>query len=179
MEELEQRITKEGVVIDNEILKVDSFINHQIDVKLLKKICSYLTKDFQGADKILTIETSGIAFAVGASECLNDIPVVFAKKSRSKIVDENNVYTYQVKSFTRGTVSTITIDKKYLHKGEKVLIIDDFMAEGNAGLGLINICKEAGAQVIGVGIAVCKSFQGGKKAIENLGYKVVCAADIV
>ncbi|MCI2069438.1 MAG: xanthine phosphoribosyltransferase [Bacilli bacterium] len=179
MKELEERILKDGVVINGEILKVDSFINHQIDVKLLNSICAYLTKDFKDIDKILTIETSGIAFAVCASEHLGDIPVVFAKKSKSKIVDTTNVYTSQVKSFTRDIISTITVDKRYVKKGERVLIIDDFMAEGNASLGLIDICDQAGALIQGVGVAVEKKFQGGRERIEKLGYKVVAGASII
>ncbi len=178
MKELEQRILKDGIVIDNEILKVDSFINHQIDVKLLGDICDYLTKDFHNVDKILTIETSGIAFAVVAAQKLGNIPVVFAKKSKSKIVDESNIYTAEVKSFTRGTVSKITIDKRFLKKGERVLIVDDFMAEGNASIGLIDICNKAGAEVVGVAVAVEKRFQGGRDKLNKLGYKVVSAASI-
>lgn len=179
MKELEDRILKDGVVIDNEILKVDSFINHQIDTALLGRICAYLTKDFHNIDKVLTIETSGIAFAVGAAQQLGNIPVVFAKKSKSKIVDVSNVYFAQIKSFTRDIVSTVTVDKRYLKKGERILIIDDFMAEGNASFGLIDICNQAGAKVMGVGVAVEKSFQGGRGRLEKLGYKVVSGADII
>jgi xanthine phosphoribosyltransferase len=179
MKELVERIKKDGVVIDNEILKIDSFINHQIDTKLLDHICAYLTKDFHDIDKVVTIETSGIAFAVVAARMLNYVPVVFAKKSKSKIVDSSNVYSSDVKSFTRNIVSTITIDKKYLKKGEKILIVDDFMAEGNASLGLVDLCKQAGAVVEGVAVAVEKSFQGGHAKLESLGIKVVSGADII
>jgi xanthine phosphoribosyltransferase len=179
MKELEDRILKDGVVIDNEILKIDSFLNHQIDTALLNDICAYLAKDFRQIDKIVTIETSGIAFAIGVAQNLGNIPVVFAKKSKSKIVDDSNIYTAQVKSFTRGFTSTISIDKRFLRKGEKVLIVDDFMAEGNASMGLVEICRQAQAPVQGVAIAVEKSFQGGRAKLEKLGYKVVSGANVI
>jgi xanthine phosphoribosyltransferase len=178
MKELEERIQADGVVIDNEILKVDSFINHQIDIALLKRICAYLVEPFHDIEKVVTIETSGIAFAVVAAELLGDIPVVFAKKSKSKIVDQTNIYTANVKSFTRGLVSPITIDKRFLKAGEKVLIVDDFMAEGNASLGLVELCRQAGAQVMGVAVAVEKSFQGGHAKLNALGIPVRSGADI-
>ena len=178
MKELEERIQSDGVIIDNEILKVDSFINHQIDIALLRRICAYLVEPFHDTEKIVTIETSGIAFAVSSAELLGDIPVVFAKKSKSKIVDTTNIYTANVKSFTRGIVSPITIDKRFLKKGEKVLIVDDFMAEGNASLGLVELCQQAGAQVMGVCVAVEKSFQGGHGKLNAMGIPVRSGADI-
>lgn len=178
MKELEDRIRSDGVVIDNEILKVDSFINHQIDTALVRRICAYLIEPFKNVEKVVTIETSGIAFAVIAAELLGDVPVVFAKKSKSKIVDSANVYTANVKSFTRGVVSPITIDKRFLKKGERVLIVDDFMAEGNASLGLVELCQQAGAQVVGVGVAVEKSFQGGHAKLNAMGIPVRSGADV-
>jgi xanthine phosphoribosyltransferase len=179
MKELEDRILKDGIVINNEILKIDSFLNHQIDTKLLNDICAFLAQGFTGIDKVVTIETSGIAFAIGVAQHLDNIPVVFAKKSKSKIVDVNNVYTTQIKSFTRDIVVPVTIDKKFLKKGERILIVDDFMAEGNASLGLVDLCNQAGAIVEGVAIAVEKSFQGGHAKLEKLGYKVVSGADVI
>jgi xanthine phosphoribosyltransferase len=179
MKELEERIQEDGVIIDNEILKVDSFINHQIDTRLLNDICAYLVKPFSQVDKVVTIETSGIAFAVGAAQQLGNVPVVFAKKSKSKIVDTNNIYTAMVKSFTRGVLSPICIDKRFLKKNERVLIVDDFMAEGNASLGLVDICQQAGAKVVGVAVAIEKSFQGGHAKLESMGIPVVSAADII
>lgn len=178
MKELEERIQEDGIVIDNEILKVDSFINHQIDTRLLNDVCTYLVAPFHGVDKVLTIETSGIAFALGAAQKLGNIPLVFAKKSKSKIVDADHVYTAMVKSFTRGIVSPIYVDKRFIKSGEKILIVDDFLAEGNAILGLIEICRQAGAQVVGAAVAIEKSFQGGHAKIEALGIPVVSAADI-
>lgn len=181
MKELEERIRDDGVVIDNEILKVDSFINHQIDTSLLNRICANLVAPFQhqGISKVVTIETSGIAFALGAAQQLGELPIVFAKKSKSKIVDTANIYTAVVKSFTRGISNPICIDKRFLKAGEKVLIVDDFLAEGNASLGLIDICRQAGVQVVGVAVAIEKSFQGGHQRIEALGIPVVSAADII
>lgn len=178
MKELEDRIRADGVVIDNEILKVDSFINHRIDTALLRRICAYLVEPFHNIDKVVTIETSGIAFAVVAAELLGNVPVVFAKKSKSKIVDSTNVYTTNVKSFTRGVVSPITIDKRFLKKDEQILIVDDFMAEGNASLGLVDLCQQAGAKVEGVAVAVEKSFQGGHAKLNAMGIPVRSGADV-
>jgi xanthine phosphoribosyltransferase len=179
MKILEERIQEDGIIIANEIVKVDSFINHQIDTALLNEICAYLTEGFTNIDKVLTIETSGIAFALGAAQHLGNIPVVFAKKSKSKIVDESNVYTADVKSFTRGIVSKITIDKRFLQKGMRVLIVDDFLAEGNASLGLVDICHQAGVTVVGVAVAIEKSFQGGHEKLVKMGIPVKSAADII
>jgi xanthine phosphoribosyltransferase len=178
MKELEERIQSEGVVIGGDIVKVDSFINHQIDIVLLNDICSYLAHPFHNIDKVLTIETSGIAFAIGTAQQLGNVPMVFAKKSKSKIVDETNLFLASVKSFTRGTVSTIGVDKRFLKKGERILIVDDFLAEGSAALGLIDLCAQAGATVVGVAVVIEKSFQGGRDRIERLGLPIVCAANI-
>jgi xanthine phosphoribosyltransferase len=180
MEELEERILKDGLVLDNgAILRVDSFINQQIDTALLNDICAYLAKPFKNIDKVLTVETSGIAFALGVAQHLGNIPVVFAKKSKSKIVDENNLYTAEVKSFTRGSVSTISVDRRFLLKGEKILLVDDFLAEGNACLGLYSMCSEAQCSVRGVAVVIEKRFQGGRTRLEKLGLSVRSAAAIV
>lgn len=177
MKELEEKILTDGIVIDNEILKIDSFINHQIDVSLLNKICKEIASNFKNIDKIITIETSGIAYAIGVAQYLGNIPVVFAKKSKSLITGDN-VYTSEVKSFTRKTSSTITIDKRYVTEGGNYLIIDDFLAEGNAALGLIDIISQAKGNIKGVGVVVEKRFQGGRKRIEDLGIKVIATASI-
>lgn len=179
MKELEERIRADGVVIDDAILKVDSFINHQIDTRLLEQICAYIVTPFHDVDKVVTVETSGIAFALGAAQQLGGIPIVFAKKSKSKIVDSSNVYTASVKSFTRAILSPICIDKRFLNRGERVLIVDDFLAEGNASLGLVDICRQAGATVVGVAVAIEKSFQGGHGKLEAMGIPVISGADIV
>lgn len=178
MKELEIRIQEEGEIVGEEILKVDSFINHQIDTELLERISDFFASSFERVDKIVTIETSGIAFAVGAALKMGNLPVVFAKKSGSKILDEQRTYRAEVRSFTRGTVSVIHIDKRFLKPGERCLIIDDFLAEGNACLGLISLVRQAGAEVAGVGAVIEKRFQGGREKIEYLGIKVISAASV-
>ena len=125
MKELETRIIQDGKIINNEILKIDSFINHQIDVNLLNNISKYLASHFDNITKILTIETSGIAFAIGVSQCLGNIPVVFAKKTKSKIVDEKNIYTARVHSFTKNVDNVISVDKRFLSNNDNILIVDD------------------------------------------------------
>ena len=179
MKNLEQRIIEDGVVINNDILKVDSFINHQIDVALVRDIAKEITKEFAsfGVNKILTIETSGIAFAYAVAEEMGNLPLVFAKKSKSAIVG-NDVYTAEVKSFTRNIVSKITVANKYLKPSDTVLIVDDFLAEGNASIGLIDLCKQAGTKVVGVAVAIEKGFQGGRNRLEALGLKVYSAANV-
>ena len=178
MQELKERILKEGVVIGDDILKVDSFINHQIDTELLDKICNHLASKFSGVTKVLTIETSGIAYAIGVARYLGNVPVVFAKKSLSKTVDMRTVLTTSITSFTRNIDSIVTVDKRFLSEDDRVLIIDDFLAEGNAALGLIELCKEANALVVGVGIVIEKGFQGGRARIEELGVNVESCAII-
>ena len=178
MKELKEKIKENGIVIGDDILKVDSFINHQIDTDLVFKIGEYLSSKFSGVTKILTIEASGIAFAIGVARYYNNIPIVFAKKSKSKTVDMNSVYQTNIKSFTRGTESIVTVNNKYLSEDDKVLIIDDFLAEGNAAIGLIDLCNQAKAKVVGVGIVIEKGFQGGRKRIEDLGIKVESCAII-
>ena len=178
MKELETRIIQDGKIINNEILKIDSFINHQIDVNLLNNISKYLASHFDNITKILTIETSGIAFAIGVSQCLGNIPVVFAKKTKSKIVDEKNIYTARVHSFTKNVDNVISVDKRFLSKEDNVLIVDDFLAEGNAAFGLIDLCHQANCKIAGVSVVVEKRFQGGRDRIEHAGIKVVSAASI-
>ena len=178
MQELKDRILKDGKVIGEDILKVDSFLNHQIDTDLVYKIARYLGSNFSGVNKVLTIEASGIAYALAVANYFNNVPMVFAKKSKSKTVDMNTVYQTTIKSFTRGTESVVTVAKDYLTKDDKVLIIDDFLAEGNAALGLIDLCKQAGSSVVGVGIVIEKGFQGGRERLEKMGIKVESAAII-
>lgn len=178
MKELEERILKDGKVIGDDILKVDAFINHQIDTKLVFEIGKYLSSKFSDVTKILTIEASGIAFAIGVARFYNDIPIVFAKKSKSKTVFDNEIYKTTIKSFTRGTESIVTVNKNYLTEDDKVLIIDDFLAEGNASVGLVDLCNQAKAKVVGVGIVIEKGFQGGRKRLEELGLRVESCAII-
>ena len=178
MLELENKILNEGMIINNEILKVDSFVNHQVDVKLLDSICEYLVSKFPRVDKIVTIETSGIAYAVGVAQKMGNIPVVFAKKTKSAINDASNVYKTEIKSFTRKICSTVTIDKRYIEEGKTYLIIDDFLAEGNAALGLIDLIHKAKGKVVGVGIVIEKRFQGARAKLKEIGVTVHSAAVI-
>ena len=177
MKLLEQRILEDGIIINNDILKVDSFLNHQIDVSLVRALAKEIADNFKdfGINKILTIETSGIAYAYAVAEEMGNLPLVFAKKSKSAIVG-NDVYKTEIKSFTRNISSTVTVSNKYLKRGDTVLIVDDFLAEGNASLGLLNLCNQAGAKVMGVAVAIEKGFQPGRKKLEELGLKVYSGA---
>ena len=179
MQLLEDAILKNGRIIDNEIIKVDSFINHQVDPEITDAVATYFIEQFKDLkiDKVLTLETSGIPIAYAVAQQLH-VKMVFAKKSKSKIVDDN-VYSEEVRSFTRGTVSTVTVSKDYIVKGENILVVDDFLAKGNAAIGLINIIKKGGASCIGVCALIEKSFQGGSALIESMGIRCVSGADIV
>ena len=179
MKAIEERILKDGRIINNDILKVDNFLNHQIDVSLVKEFARGVKEFFNKAkvDKILTIETSGIAIAFAVAEEFDNVPLLFAKKSKSAIVD-NNVFVTKIKSFTRNIDSEVTVSKQYLTKGERVLIIDDFLAEGNAAIGLIDLCKQAGAIPVGFATVIEKSFQGGRNRIEKEGVSVFAGASI-
>jgi len=176
MKLIEDAILSKGKIINDDILKVDSFLNHQIDPSIINPLGKEIASIFKGADKVLTIETSGIAIAYAAA-CELKVPLVFAKKSKSAITGDNN-YVANVKSFTRGAVVPATVDKRFLNKGEKVVIVDDFLAEGNASLGLLDICNQAGCEVIGVAVAIEKYFQGGRDKLEKLGLKVFAGASI-
>ena len=169
---LEERIIKDGVVKSNTILKVDSFLNHQIDIGLLDEIGKEFKKRFDGEpiNKILTIEASGIGIACIAALHFG-VPVVFAKKSKTSNLG-NDVYTAEVKSFTHNEVRTIIVSKDYLTENDHVLIVDDFLANGCALKGLISICRQANATVEGIGIVVEKGFQNGGQIIRELGYRV-------
>ena len=179
MKQLEEMILEKGRIIDNEIIKVDSFINHQVNPHFTRTLARYFVDEFKDVkiDKVLTLETSGIPIAYAVADIL-DVDMVFAKKSKSKIVG-NELYHEEVRSFTRGTVSDVTVAKEFLHEDENVLIVDDFLAKGNAAIGLINICKQAGAHPVGVCAAIEKSFQGGRDLIEAQGLKVVSGANII
>ena len=167
---LEERIIKDGIVKEGNVLKVDSFLNHQMDIKLFDMMGAEFKKRFAGEKitKILTIEASGIGIACVAAQHFN-VPVVFAKKSKS-INLEDEMYTAEVESFTHGNKNQIIVSKKFLSEDDKVLIIDDFLANGCALQGLIKIVDDAGASVAGIGIAIEKGFQPGGKIIRNLGY---------
>ncbi len=167
---LEERITKDGIVKEGNVLKVDSFLNHQMDIRLFDQIGEEFKKRFEGTEinKILTIEASGIGIACVAARHF-DVPVVFAKKSKS-INIEGDVYVAEVESFTHKCKNQVIVSKKFINPEDKILIIDDFLANGCALQGLISIVKSAGASVEGVGIAVEKGFQTGGQVIRNLGY---------
>ena len=179
MKLLEEKILKEGKVIDNKIIKVDNFVNHLIDTKIINAFAEEVKKYYsnQRVDKILTVEASGIAIACAVAEAFDGLPFVFARKNKSAIIDDN-VYKVEVKSFTQNRVSTITVAKPFLKKGENILIVDDFLAEGNAAIGLIEMCEQAGANVVGVAVVIEKEFQGGKKRISEKGVKVFAGASI-
>ena len=169
---LEERILKDGKMMEGNVIKVDSFLNHQIDVELLNKMGEEWKKSFEGKDinKILTIEASGIGIACIAAQHFG-VPVVFAKKSKS-INIEGDVYMCQVESFTHKTVNNVIVSKKFIGEGDRVLIIDDFLANGCALRGLIQIAEEAGASVEGIGIAIEKGFQRGGEDIRSIGYQL-------
>ncbi|MBQ7597410.1 MAG: xanthine phosphoribosyltransferase [Clostridia bacterium] len=178
MQLLEERILKDGKLFPGNILKVDSFLNHQMDIALLNEIGKEFHRLFAdgGVNKILTIESSGIGIACIAAQYF-DCPVLFAKKTKTKNI-ASSVFKTQVKSFTHGTTYDVIVSKEFLHKSDRVLIIDDFLAEGNALLGLIDICRQAGAEVIGCGIAVEKAFQPGSSRIREKGVRVESLAVI-
>ena len=169
---LEERIRKDGVVKEGNILKVDSFLNHQMDIELFNEMGKEFKKRFAGKEinKILTIEASGIGIACIVAQYFN-APVVFAKKAKSINLD-GEMYVAEVESFTHKNVNQVIVSKKFLNEDDKVLIIDDFLANGCALQGLIQIVQEAGASVAGIGIAVEKGFQAGGRMIRNLGYQL-------
>lgn len=171
MNVLEERILKDGIVKPGDVLKVDSFLNHQMDIQLLDDMGAEFRRRFGDKifDKILTIEASGIAIAAMAARHFGNVPVVFAKKTKSVNLD-GDVYVAEVESFTHKTRNQVIVSKKFLNPGERILIIDDFLANGCALQGLIKIVTEAGAKVDGIGIAIEKGFQPGGRTIRNLGY---------
>ena len=172
MQLLEERIRRDGKVFPGNILKVDSFLNHQIDVKLLEQIGEEFYRLFgaEKIDKILTIEASGIGIACITAQRFG-VPVVFAKKTQTKNIAAD-VFTAKVASFTHGKVYDVIVSKEFLHSGERVLIIDDFLAKGQAMLGLIEIVRSAGAVPVGAGIVIEKGFQEGGQLIRDAGVRL-------
>jgi len=179
MEVLKNKIKDQGIVIGSEILKVDSFLNHQIDIKLLNEIGEEFKKRFEDNEitKILTVEASGIGIACIVAQYFNNVPVVFAKKHEATTLD-TSVYESEVFSFTKNKNYKIRTSKKYINREDKILIIDDFLANGNAALGLIEIVHQAESHVVGVGIVIEKAFQNGRVCIEKEGIKVESLAII-
>ncbi|WP_308755159.1 xanthine phosphoribosyltransferase [uncultured Anaerotruncus sp.] len=172
MELLKQRILKDGRVKAGNVLKVDNFLNHQMDVALFAEIGREFKRRFDGCGvtKILTIEASGIGIACLTAEQFG-VPVVFAKKSQSKNID-GEVYTTRVESFTHGRVYDIIVSKKFLSPGDRVLLIDDFLAKGSALNGLCQLVEDSGATLVGAGIVIEKGFQEGGELIRGRGVRV-------
>ncbi|WP_096188529.1 xanthine phosphoribosyltransferase [Evansella halocellulosilytica] len=178
MNYVETEIIRNGKVLSEGVLKVDSFLNHAIDPHLMTKIGEEFSERFKGdgITKIITIESSGIAPALMTSIQLN-CDLVFARKRKS-LTMLDQLYTAKVYSFTKQQTNEISISKEFLNRDDHVLIIDDFLANGQAALGLIDIVKQAGASIAGVGIVIEKSFQPGRELIENKGYKIESLARI-
>ena len=173
MKELEDRIRKDGIVREGNVLKVDNFLNHQCDVALYDHMGAEWARLFAGKriDKILTIEASGIGIACVAATHFGGVPVVFARKTESKNMDGDQ-YRTNITSYTKGREYQVIVAKRFLSPGEHVLIIDDFMAMGCAMNGLLEICDEAGVVVEGIGIAIEKGFQPGGDELRRRGYQV-------
>ena len=166
---LEERIIQDGIIKPGNVLKVDSFLNHQIDINLMDEMGKEFKKRFEGENitKILTIEASGIGIACMTARFFN-VPVVFAKKTQT-VVQDDDKYISDVRSYTHQCTNHVFVTKKYINKDDKILIIDDFLAHGQAALGLIDIINQAGAELKGVGIAIEKGFQDGGKTLREKG----------
>jgi xanthine phosphoribosyltransferase len=175
---LEEKITKDGKVLNENVLKVDSFLNHQIDPNLMQEIGKEFAERFadEGITKIVTIESSGIAPAVFAGLYM-DVPVLFARKRKSLTLYEG-LLTARVHSFTKNETNDISISKKYLNNHDRVLIIDDFLANGEAALGLVELVQQVDAEIAGIGIVIEKSFQPGAQKLKELGLRVESLARI-
>ena len=169
---LEEKILHEGTVLPGDILKVDCFLNHQIDVSFLTEMGKEIARLYEntGVNKILTIETSGIPIAFAAAQFM-DVPVVFAKKNKSGNISDD-FYSSKVESFTKKNVYDAIVSKEYLTSADNILVIDDFLAKGNALHGLIDIINQAGANLVGCAIAIEKGFQGGGDELRKSGVRV-------
>jgi xanthine phosphoribosyltransferase len=172
VEQLEQKIIQEGIVLNDNVLKVDSFLNHQVDPQLMFAIGQTFTSLFeaQGITKVLTLESSGIAPAVMAALQMN-VPLIFARKRKSLTL-KDDLYTEKIYSFTKQEESEVSVSRKFLAAEDRVLIIDDFLANGDAALGLARIVEQAGASVAGIGIVIEKAFQPGRDKLIEHGYLV-------
>ena len=180
MKALRDAIINQGFGIGHDIVKVDMFLNHRLDIALLTDIGQAFHEAFmdEQVDIILTIEASGIAAAITTAQAFGNVPVIFAKKSKSTSTLSSDVYEARVYSFTHQTENYIRIAKNYLPKGARVLIIDDFLANGEAAEGLTEIVRQAGATVVGIGVCIEKGFQAGGQRLRNEGYKVVSLATV-
>ncbi|NLP21241.1 MAG: xanthine phosphoribosyltransferase [Erysipelotrichaceae bacterium] len=179
MQLLKEKIINEGKVKEGNILKVDNFLNHRLDIQFLQEVGKEFKRIFSDVNinKILTIEASGIAIASIVAQYFDNIPVVFAKKAKSQNLD-GDLYTSTVKSYTYSKNYTITVAQKFLKKNDNILIIDDFLAEGNAMKGLIDVVNQSKANVAGVGIVIEKGYQNGGKDLRNMGIRVESLAII-
>ena len=178
MKELQERIKKDGIAVNEDILKVDSFINHQVDPVLMQHIGEAFAEHFkdQGITKVATIESSGIAPALMTAMCMG-LPMIILKKQPSKILNDN-LFQTEVTSFTKGTSYELTLSSKFVSEKDHVLIIDDFLANGCALMGLIEIVKESGAVLEGAGIVIEKGFQNGGQCIRDMGVRLESLAII-
>jgi xanthine phosphoribosyltransferase len=178
MELLKRKIKEEGIVLNDQVLKVDTFLNHQIDAALMLAVGKAFSQLFAEAEitKVLTIESSGIAPGVMTAMQLG-VPLLFARKHKSLTLQQD-LYTERVYSFTKMEESEVTVSKKFLSPDDRILIIDDFLANGEAALGMARIVKQAGADTAGIGIVIEKSFQPGRQKLQELGYRVESLAPI-
>lgn len=172
MKLLKDKVMAEGIVLGENVLKVDSFLNHQMDPVLMREVGSEFARRFagEGITKVLTIESSGIAPAIMTSLELG-VPMIFARKHKSLTL-KDDILVEKVYSFTKRESNEITVSRKFLHSEDRVLIIDDFLANGEAAFGLARIVEQVGASVVGVGIVIEKSFQPGARLLEEAGYRV-------
>ena len=179
MKEMERIIDEQGTILPGDILKIDNFLNHRIDMNILDLIGKEFFELFKDTnpDIILTIESSGIAIASASSRYFNNIPVLFAKKTYALNMSDN---TYQSRehSYTRDIDYNVQVSKDYLSQDLRVLILDDFLANGEAMNSMIDICNQAGATIVGCGAVVCKTYQPGLKRIKDMGYHVECLANV-
>ena len=175
---LKEKIKNEGIVLNNSILKVDAFLNHQIDPELMMELGREFSKRFadKKVTKILTVESSGIAVALTTALFFH-VPVVFARKQKPSTMNEN-LYSTKVFSFTKNVTNNVSVSKKFLAPGENILILDDFLANGEAAMGLVDLVHQAGSNVVGIGIVIEKSFQPGRNRLLEAGYQVESLARI-
>ncbi len=175
---LKEKIKNEGIVLNNSILKVDAFLNHQIDPELMMELGREFSKRFadKKVTKILTVESSGIAVALTTALFFH-VPVVFARKQKPSTMNEN-LYSTKVFSFTKNVTNNVSVSKKFLPPGENILILDDFLANGEAAMGLADLVHQAGSTVVGIGIVIEKSFQPGRNRLLEAGYQVESLARI-
>lgn len=179
MKELKEKILREGVAVGTEIVKVDHFLNHRLDIRFLERIGREFRKRFSDdrVDKILTVEASGIAVACLTAPYFDYPPVVFAKKTTPSTMTEG-FYEAEARSFTKGTVSKFRVSERFIGEGDRILIIDDFLAHGEASMALAEIVGQAGGTVVGIGAVIEKGFQGGSEKLRSSGYRVESLAVI-